>query len=353
MLWMFLRHLDRTQIEPEVGFLSPGAFVDEVTKLGISTWSMHASRLRNPFGYIRTVTGLAARLRNERPDAVLAWSAKAHVYLGAAALVARSRSRVLWWQHGITTGHWLDRLATLVPADGIGCSSHACEAAQTRLAPRRRTFVAYPGVELAQAACPITRDELGIDTGAFVVGIVGRLQPWKGQSKVIHAVAELRRRRVPAVALIVGGSAFGLSLGYASELNDLSQHLGVAKWVVFTGQVPEAGPYYPLMDVVVNASTREPFGIAIVEAMAAGRPVVAFADGGPAEIIENGVGGVLVPEDGLVAALAAFEADPVFAASVGSKGRERVRATFGAKAATTAFVRSMLEICDVHQTSVS
>ena len=122
MLWTILRHLDRTQIQPEVGFLSPGPFVDEIASLGITSWSMPATRLRNPVGDARTVVALARRFRSSRPDVVLAWSAKAHVYVGVAALMARYHGRVLWWQHAIASGHWLERLATVIPAHGVGCS---------------------------------------------------------------------------------------------------------------------------------------------------------------------------------------------------------------------------------------
>jgi glycosyltransferase involved in cell wall biosynthesis len=337
MLWTMLRHLDREQVELEVGFLSPGPFVDEVASLGIPTWSLPATRLRNPVGYARTVSSLAGHLRRARPDVALAWSAKAHLYLGVAALPGRSARRVLWWQHAIATGHWLERLATLIPADGIGCSSRACEEAQRRLAPHRATFVVYPGVELEEAAASIGRDSLGIDDDSWVVGIVGRLQPWKGQDRVIRAVADLNRDGVDAVALVVGGSAFGLSLPYAGQLERLAGDLGVPERVVFTGQVPDARPYYPLMDVVVNASEDEPFGIVVVEAMAAGRPVVAFTGGGPAEIVEDGESGVLTSPDLLAASLARLHGDRDLAARIASNGRERARSTFGAEPAAAAF----------------
>lgn len=341
MLWTTLRHLDRDLVEPEVGFLSPGPFVDEVASLGIRAWSLRATRLRNPLGYTRSVVSLVGRLRRDRPEVVLAWSAKAHLFLGVAALLARRPAHVLWWQHAIPTGHWLDRLATVIPAAAVGCSSRACEEGQGRLSPRRPTFVVYPGVELDEPEVTPARSDLSISKDAWVVGIVGRLQPWKGQHRVIRAVAQLRADGIDAVGLVVGGSAFALSLPYAAELASLARDLGVAGSVVFTGQVPDARPYYALMDVVVNASDDEPFGISVVEAMVADRPVVAFGSGGPAEIIEDGKSGVLTSSDRLVSALAGIHADRELATRIASAGRERARSVFGAEPAAASFARAI------------
>ena len=110
--------------------------------------------------------------------------------------------------------------------------------------------------------------------------------------------------------------------------------------VVFTGQVADASMYYSVMDAVVSASAEEPFGIVIVEAMMAGCPVVALPRGGPAEIIENGVSGLLVIEDDLVNALAELRADPAAATQMGARGRERALTLFGAKAFADAFLRA-------------
>ena len=71
-------------------------------------------------------------------------------------------------------------------------------------------------------------------------------------------------------------------------------NFGIAGHIVFTGQVPDTASYYPLMDVAVNATEGEPFGLVVLEAMAAGRPVVAYPMGGPLEIIEDGVSGAFV-----------------------------------------------------------
>ncbi len=342
VLRLTLRRLDRERIEPEIGFLSAGVLVDEIRTDGFTTWSVESARLRNPIAYVRTVRSLVKRVRKAEPDVVLAWSAKSHLYLGVAALFVRPRPRVLWWQHLIPTGHWVDRLATLLPSDGIGCCSRAAEVAQRVLKPRRRTFVVHPGIEVPHSYPLVERADLGIDEDAWVVGIVGRLQPWKRQHTVIQAVADLAKRGVDCVGLIVGGSAFGLSVEYAAELRELANRLGVHEKIVFTGQVDEPFSYYALMDAVVNASEGEPFGLVVVEAMAAKRPAVVYPLGGPLEIVEDGVSGLMVSEQGLTNTLLQLNADPNLASRIAERGYDRATTTFSAQASADRFTEAIL-----------
>src|SRR6202035_743265 len=93
--------------------------------------------------------------------------------------------------------------------------------------------------------------------------------------------------------LIVGGDAYGLSPDYAESLPRLISRLGLDGAVTMTGQVSDAGPYIEQMDILVNASDPEPFGIVLLEGMARGVPVVAVDSGGHAELIQHGHTGML------------------------------------------------------------
>jgi glycosyltransferase involved in cell wall biosynthesis len=186
--------------------------------------------------------------------------------------------------------------------------------------------VLYAGVEPSPPAAPV---EIAA-TGA-VIGIVGRLQPWKGQHHVIGAAALLRARGHDVHVLIVGGTAFGLSPEYPAQLRSLVAAAGLEEHVTFADQVDDVSAYLAAMDVVVNASAPEPFGLVILEAMAAERPVVAFAAGGPVEIIEDGVTGRLVSPftaEALAESLEALVADPDLRAAMGRAGRERALTAF-------------------------
>jgi glycosyltransferase involved in cell wall biosynthesis len=297
MLWTFLCHIDRTRIEPIVVFLEHGPFERDVASLGIRTTAIPAGRLRQPWRANRAIISLARFFRSEQPDLILNWMAKSQLYGGIAASLASMSDRVVWWQHGVPDGHWLDRLATLLPARAVGCSSLASAHAQERVWPHRSTFVVHPGAESAAPSSEersALRRQLSIPKGATVLGIVGRLQPWKGQHRFIEALGKLRSSGHDVHGLIIGGNAYDLSPGYERELTRLVTELGLEQNVTFTGHVPDARPYVSLMDVLVNASDPEPFGIVLVEAMALGVPVVAVDSGGPAEIVEHEQSGLLV-----------------------------------------------------------
>jgi glycosyltransferase involved in cell wall biosynthesis len=164
-----------------------------------------------------------------------------------------------------------------------------------------------------------------------VVGVVGRLQPWKGQDRMLRALALLRERGHDVRLMIVGGDAYGLSTEYAESLPALARDLGLDGAVTLTGQVPDAGPYIERMDMLVNASDPEPFGIVLLEAMARGVPVVAVDSGGPSEFIEDGRTGMLARSgepSALADALEPLLASPELRHELGRAGRERFLSEF-------------------------
>jgi glycosyltransferase involved in cell wall biosynthesis len=336
MLWLTLRHCDRARLEPSVVFLSPGPFEREVAALGFETEVVPATRIRRAGETLPAVWQLRSILRRRRPDLLLNWSAKSQIYASTAAALAGMGGSVVWWQHQIPDGHWIDRLATLLPTRAVGCSSDAARRAQSSLWPRRSSFVVNPGIEIGAGAGGDPaglREELGIPRERLVVGIVGRLQPWKGQDRLVKALADLRARGHDVHGLIVGGVAYDLSPGYAAELEQLVADLGLSDRVTMTGQVPDSTPYLGLMDVAVNASEEEPFGIVLLEAMAAGVPVVAVGNGGPLDIVVPGETGMLAaggePAQ-LADAIDELLASPDLRAEVAKAARERCGERFTA-----------------------
>ena len=329
-LMTILRYVDRERIDPTVVFLGDGPWVHEVRALGIPAEVFPSGRLRQPLRFARTVVAITRSLRRRRPDVVIAWSAKTHLYVGPASLLSGLRRRALWWQLNIPTGEWIDRLATLVPARAVACSSGAAAKGQSALWPRRQTLVVQPGV--SQPVLPPAEDvaalrkRLGIPAERVVIGIVGRLQPWKRQDLVLRATAILLDGGLDVHALIVGGTPYGFSLEYPAALDRLANELGIADRIAFTGQVADPTVYLAAMDVFVLATAAEPFGLVLLEAMAMGRAVVAYDAGGPAEIVEQGVSGVLIPESGpagLAQAIAPLSLDPAFRERLGEGGRRR------------------------------
>lgn len=335
MLWNLLRNLDPGRVETTVVFFEPGPFEREVAALGqVETVVVPVGRLRQVDRAVRAVRELAAVMRERQPDLIVNWAAKAQIYAATAALTAGLGDRLVWWQHAIPSGHWMERWATLLPARAVGCSSSVAAREQARRRPAREVFVVHPGIEAGTVA-PLDRRELGIPPDRLILGIVGRLQPWKGQHRFLEALAELRRRGHDVHGLVVGGDAHGLSPDYPPYLERLVTELGLGDRVTMTGQVADPRSYVAAMDILVNASVAEPFGIVVVEGLSQAVPVVAVGDGGARDIIEDGISGILIERPDallLTEALEALVLDPDRRARIGRAGRERFLAHFTAAA---------------------
>jgi glycosyltransferase involved in cell wall biosynthesis len=331
MMMSFLRHADRTRIDPVVVFFRPGSWVDEVAALGIETAVIPMGRFRQPHRTAVGVLKVARMLRRWRPALLVNWFTAAQVQGAPAAVLAGMADRVVWWQHGVVGDDlWLDRLATLLPARAIGTAAPGTAAAQARMRPRRPTFVVLPGVErpdtVPAAEVADLRASLGVGQGTTVVGTVGRQQRWKAQHRLLDAIATARADGHDVHGLMVGGDAHGLDPGYAAWLRRRAVDLGIDEHVTFVGLQRQVGRFMQAMDVYVNTAPTEPFGIALVEAMALARPVVAVEAPGPRVIIEPGTSGLLASGDdphALATAIGRLTADGELRERLARGGSER------------------------------
>ncbi len=153
---------------------------------------------------------------------------------------------------------------------------------------RPRVEVLYIGAEqpviISDEEKKSRRAALGLDD-AFTVGIIGRIEEPKGQHIVLKAVQSLHQNGINAKALIVGHA---MDDGYLQKLRNDYRDIGV-----FTGFTREAQTIMQLCDVMVLATENETFGLVLIEAMMCGVCVVASDSGGPLEIIDDGVNGML------------------------------------------------------------
>jgi glycosyltransferase involved in cell wall biosynthesis len=137
---------------------------------------------------------------------------------------------------------------------------------------------------------------------AFTVGIVGRIAHWKGQDVFLEAF-ERAFPRGEEQAVIVGEPLFGASdEAFANRLRTSVEGSTIRERVTLTGFVDDIHRELAGFDALVHASTvPEPFGQVVLEGMAAGLPVLATREGGPGELIEHGVNGLLYPAGDVVA----------------------------------------------------
>jgi glycosyltransferase involved in cell wall biosynthesis len=200
--------------------------------------------------------------------------------------------------------------------------------AQGGLDPAKVRVVAN-GVDVAaiEAARPgkVVRRELGLPAGVPVIGLVGRLDHWgKGHKELFEAMAPLMERH-PVQALIVGGGR------RIDEVRALAASLGLAGAVHFLGERSDVPDLLNAMDIFVLPSYSEGLSLALLEAMAAGKPVVATAVGGTPEVVTEGDNGLLIPTrdaGALAGALERLLGAPDFAKQLGQNARAHVREHF-------------------------
>ena len=171
--------------------------------------------------------------------------------------------------------------------------------------------------------------ELGLEPNAVVVGIVASLLPIKDHATLLRAVAALVPQR-PALRLVIVGQGPELD-----RLRALTDELGIAHAVRFAGLRPQVPSFHFLFDISVLSSVSEGFPNSLVEAMAAGRPIVATDVGGVRDAVHHGENGMLVaPGDprAFAGALQALLADSGLRRTMGEVGARRAREEFHAAA---------------------
>jgi glycosyltransferase involved in cell wall biosynthesis len=166
-----------------------------------------------------------------------------------------------------------------------------------------------------------------IPVGARVIGSVARLSPAKGHTTLVRAVAELRVSRPDLHLLLVGSGPMRDAL--ATQARDA----GLADAVHFAGTLPNSPNPHALFELSVLASLTEGFPNAVIEAMAAGIPIVATHVGGTPEAVENGSTGLLVPPAdpaALARAIATLLDSPELRATFAVASRQRARRLYHA-----------------------
>jgi sugar transferase (PEP-CTERM/EpsH1 system associated) len=306
-----------------------GAMADQAVALGATVRSVDKPPGIRP----KTVSRLADVFRELRPDVVHSHQLGALVYGGPAARRAGVPLTV-HTEHGQNYAHsrkarLLGRFAARYARRVFGVSADIVrEVVECKIAPARKVALAVNGIDTQRFAAADgggTRRHLGAGPGAFLVGTVGRLAEIKRQDVLLRGFARLRQV-VPAARLVLVGD--GPERG---SLTALARQLGIEAAVTFTGARDRPEDYVAAMDVLVLSSRSEGMPLAVLEAWAAGKPVVATPVGGVPELIRDGDTGLLFPVGdvaGLADRLAGLAADPAARSRLGQAGRRRVMAEY-------------------------
>ncbi len=199
--------------------------------------------------------------------------------------------------------------------------------------PAERCTVVPEGLDLTiyrpRAPAQAVRTELGIGDGEAVITLVAGMVDWKGQDVLLAAAPAILAAFPKAHILLVGG-AYGKENTFAAQIESAVHDPALGGRVRLLGMRQDIPDILSISDVVLHTSTKpEPFGRTFLEGMALGKAVIASNEGGPLDVIEHGVDGLLIaPREPatLADAVKRLLGDREFAAALGEKAAIKARA---------------------------
>ena len=284
------------------------SMADVARQRGVSIVTLEAlHREISPLSDLRAIVRLASVIRRERPTILHTHTAKAGAVGRIAAVLAGSARPpvIVHTFHGhVLRGYFgrvrtaafrilertLARWTTLLVAVSPEVRD---DLVALGVAPAEKFAVVRLGIELEErvelngAGRAEIRRVLGIGPDSFVVGWVGRMTAVKRTDDVLLSFQRLLARDVDATLCLVGDGPD------RSRLERRAHELGIAKRCLFLGYQDDVGAFYSAMDALVLPSANEGTPVSVIEALAAGRPVVATDVGGVADVVEDGANGFL------------------------------------------------------------
>ncbi|WP_276271743.1 glycosyltransferase [Haloarcula litorea] len=202
----------------------------------------------------------------------------------------------------------------------------------------RGTYTVYNGIDVDEFRAEVesaddgVRRRHGVDDDALLLLCLGRYSPEKAQDLLIRALADAAGDLPPVHLLLVGWGAL------ESDLRETARSLGLADRVTVTGRVPTVAEYYAAADAFVLPSTTEGLSVTLLEAMAAGLPIVATDVAGTAEAVVDGETGLVVePESRAALADALCRLGGADLERLGRRGHDRARSTFDIERTVAAY----------------
>ncbi len=310
-----------------------------------------------PLSDLKAFLHLKKLFRTERYDVVHTHSSKAGI-VGRFAARAAGVPLVVHTIHGLAFHRyekfWKNLLYIACERAAAPCGKRIYAVAQAMIdqslaagvgSPDQYKVV-YSGMELDRflhaKPDPELRKKQGIPENAVVLATLARLFPLKGYEQFLPVAVKLAKELPQIHCLIIGNGTM------MEEIREFIRKEGVESRFSFAGLVApgEVGNYLALASVLVHFSLREGLPRAAVQALASGKPVIAYAlDGTPEVVIPGKTGYLLKPGDraGAEAAIRELVANPALAAELGANGRKLVESRFGWKTMSDTLLKDYAE----------
>ena len=306
-----------------------GEWAPQLTGAGVPVFALE----RRPGFHPSLALRVARLIDRHEIDVVHCHHYSPFVY-GALAKVLtglKRRVRLVFTEHGRLSNappsakrRWVNPLLAMVPGQVCAVSADLKRHMVAEGFPPDRIHVLYNGIDPGELPGEDerlrARTALGIPRDAYVVGAAGRLDPVKNLPALVDAHAAVAQHKPGARLVIIGSGPM------QAELESQARARGIADAVHFTGYRADVRALMAACDSYVNCSTYEGVSLTILEAMAAGLPVVATRVGGNPEVVVDGETGVLVPigSPALTEELIALAGNPLRRRALGGAGRQRV-----------------------------
>jgi glycosyltransferase involved in cell wall biosynthesis len=290
-------------MEPGFAVCFEGRLSEKLLDAGFRPKLLSPVRCRFPWTVIQAQNKLRQLLSSERWDVVVCHSAWSQAIFGSVARAANV-SQVFWLHDVPSKRHWIERWASMSRPDLAICNSHFTASYLPRIFSSVPTVISYPvvGPTSPDASGRAASEEVKRHDHVVTIVHATRMQPGKGHHVLLNALAEIR-----SVAgwrcWFVGGPQRPSETRFAEELSRRSEALNLSSNVSFLGFRDDVPFLMSQADLYCQPNEKpDAFGIAFVEALRSGLPVVTSQFGGAVEIVDDTCGRLTPPGDSMVLA---------------------------------------------------
>jgi glycosyltransferase involved in cell wall biosynthesis len=332
MLLTLVRHRNQQSgFETEIALCYAGRLGEELEKIGCLAHQLPTPRASRPHTVLRARHALGAFLATRDFDCVICHSQWTQGIFGPT--VRRSGLPLAMWVHGPLSGrHWSELWAGQTAPDLVISTSDFTARTVPHLYQQVPVEVIHPPVEMDLPSVSAddrrrVRAELSTAEDSVVIIQPSRVEAWKGHAALVDALGQLRD--LPNWTWWqVGGVQRPFEAEYLDSIRERARTLAIVERVRFTGERSDVPRLLAAADIHCQANLQpEPFGIAFVEALSAGLPVVTVALGGALEIVDDSCGLLVPPGDtrALAAALRRLITEPALRNRLAASAPARAR----------------------------